>query len=84
MALAMGVQVAVARLGTALAMSTTIPLTKHFGSLSSPILLGLGALCIGLLAYLVFCVMDQVCYICKTGFVLDISANKSTIPHAFS
>ena len=59
MALAMGIQVAVARLGTALAMSATIPLTKHFDSLSAPILLGLGALCIGLIAYLVFCVMDR-------------------------
>lgn len=59
MALAMGIQVAVARLGTALAMSTTIPLAKHFNSLSAPILLGLGALCIGLIAYLVFCVMDR-------------------------
>ena len=59
MALAMGIQVAVARLGTALAMSATIPMTKYFGSLSAPILLGLGALCIGLIAYLVFCVMDR-------------------------
>lgn len=59
MALAMGIQVAVARLGTALAMSTAIPLAKHFESLSAPILLGLGALCIGLIAYLVFCVMDR-------------------------
>jgi nitrate/nitrite transporter NarK len=59
MALAMGIQVAVARLGTALAMSTTIPLAKHFNSLSAPILLGLGALCTGLIAYLVFCVMDR-------------------------
>lgn len=59
MALAMGVQVAVARLGTGLAMVTTIPLAKHFQSLSMPILLGLGALCIGLIAYLVFCVMDK-------------------------
>ncbi|MDR1224574.1 MAG: MFS transporter [Tannerella sp.] len=59
MALAMGIQVAVARLGTALAMSTTIPLAKHFHSLSAPILFGLGALCIGLIAYLVFCVMDR-------------------------
>ncbi|MDR0394437.1 MAG: MFS transporter [Tannerella sp.] len=59
MALAMGIQVAVARLGTALAMSTTIPLAKHFSSLSAPILLGLGALCIGMIAYLVFCVMDR-------------------------
>lgn len=59
MALAMGIQVAIARLGTALAMSTTIPLAKSFGSLSAPILLGLGALCIGLIAFLVFCVMDR-------------------------
>jgi nitrate/nitrite transporter NarK len=59
MALAMGIQVAVARLGTALAMSTTIPLARHFGSLSAPILFGLGALCIGLIAWLVFCVMDR-------------------------
>ncbi len=59
MALAMGIQVAVARLGTALAMSSTIPLAKHFNSLSAPILLGLVALCIGLISYLVFCVMDK-------------------------
>ena len=59
MALAMGIQVAVARLGTALAMSTTIPLANYFGDLSKPILLGLGALCIGLIAFLVFCVMDR-------------------------
>ena len=59
MALAMGIQVAVARLGTALAMSATIPLAKSFGSLSAPILFGLGALCIGLIAFLVFCLMDR-------------------------
>lgn len=58
MALAMGVQVAIARLGTGLAMASTIPLANHFKSLSAPILLGLVALCIGLIAYLVFCVMD--------------------------
>ena len=59
MALAMGIQVAVARLGTALAMSTAIPMTESFKSLSAPILLGLGALCIGLITFLVFCVMDR-------------------------
>lgn len=58
-ALAMGIQVALARLGTALAMSTAIPMAKHFQSLSAPILLGLVALCIGLISYLVFCVMDR-------------------------
>lgn len=58
-ALAMGIQVAIARLGTGLAMATTIPLKNALGSLSAPILLGLVALCIGLIAFLVFCVMDR-------------------------
>lgn len=58
-ALAMGLQVSVARLGTGLAISSTIPLTKYFGSISTPILIGLVALCIGLISYLVFCVMDK-------------------------
>lgn len=59
MALAMGVQVAIARLGTALALVTATPLSKAFNSLSTPILLGLAGLCIGLISYLVFCVMDR-------------------------
>jgi len=57
-ALAMGIQVAIARMGTGLAMATAIPLADKFHSLSAPILLGLAALCIGLVSYLVFCVMD--------------------------
>jgi len=59
MALAMGIQVAVARIGTGLAIGTAIPLAKGLGSPSSPILLGLAFLCIGLISYLVFCVMDR-------------------------
>lgn len=59
MALAMGLQVAVARIGTALALSATIPLTKQFNSLSAPILFGLVLLCIGFITYIVFCVMDK-------------------------
>lgn len=58
-ALAMGLQVAVARIGTALALSATIPLAEHFQNISSPILFGLSLLCVGLIAYLVFCVMDK-------------------------
>lgn len=58
-ALAMGLQVAVARLGTGLAISSTIPLTKALGSISAPMLIGLIALCIGLISYFVFCVMDK-------------------------
>lgn len=59
MALAMGLQVAVARIGTALALSAALPLAKYFGDLSTPILLGLVGLSIGLISYLVFCVMDK-------------------------
>lgn len=59
MALAMGLQVAVARIGTALALSAALPLARYFGSLSTPILLGLAGLSIGLVSYLVFCVMDK-------------------------
>lgn len=70
-ALAMGVQVAVARIGTALAMAATNPLVKYFKSLSAPILLGLAALCIGLLAYLVFCVMDRKLDISETDVEME-------------
>lgn len=59
MALAMGLEMATARLGTALALSITVPAAKFFGSLSAPILLCLCMLCIGLIAFLVFCVMDR-------------------------
>ena len=58
-ALAMGLQVAMARIGTAMALSTTVPLVKYFNELSTPVLFGLVLLCIGLIAFLVFCVMDR-------------------------
>jgi MFS family permease len=58
-ALAMGLQVAVARIGTALALSASIPLAKYFHHISAPVLFGVVLLCIGLIAYLVFCVMDR-------------------------
>ena len=58
LALAMGVQVAVARLGTALAMGISPILAKSF-QVSTPLLLALVLLVIGFLAFLVFCVMDR-------------------------
>lgn len=57
MALAMGSQVAVARLGTALAMIVSPLIVKNF-SMSTPLFLALILLTIGLLAYISFCVMD--------------------------
>lgn len=58
-ALAMGLQVSVARIGTALALSSAYPIAKHFNNVASPILFGLVLLCIGLMAFLVFCIMDK-------------------------
>jgi MFS family permease len=58
-ALAMGLQVATARIGTALALSTTVRVAKYFDEISMPVLFGLALLCVGLIAYLVFNVMDR-------------------------
>ena len=58
LALAMGIQLAMARLGTAAALSISAPVARHF-TLSTPLLLSLSFLIIGLLAFLVFCVMDR-------------------------
>lgn len=59
LALAMGLQVAMARIGTAAALACSLPMVKATGSISSPLLLGAALLCIGLLVYLVYCVMDK-------------------------
>ena len=69
LALAMGIQLAMARLGTAAALSISAPIARHF-TLSTPLLLSLAFLIIGLLAFLVFCVMDrkldaQPCDLCE-------------------
>ena len=59
MALAMGLQVALARIGTAFALFFALPIAKNFGTIGSPVMFGAAALCIGLLSYLVYCVMDK-------------------------
>ena len=58
LALAMGIQLAMARLGTAAALSISAPIARHF-TLSTPLLVALAFLIIGLLAFLVFCLMDR-------------------------
>ena len=58
LAMAMGLQLAMARLGTAAALSISAPIARHY-VLSAPLLLSLAFLIIGLLAFLVFCVMDR-------------------------
>ena len=58
LALAMGLQLAMARFGTAAALSISAPIARRF-TLSAPLLVALAFLIIGLLAFLVFCVMDR-------------------------
>ena len=59
LALAMGLEMACARIGTALALAVTPMISEAFGkSVSVPVLLGLALLCIGLVSFLVFVVMD--------------------------
>lgn len=59
MALAMGLQVAMARIGTAAALALSRPFADVMGDISAPLLLGASLLCIGLIAYLVYCVLDR-------------------------
>ena len=60
LAMAMGIQVALARLGTAAAMMGSLPFAKAFGGkVSAPVLLGALLLIIGFLAFLVYVVMDK-------------------------
>ncbi len=57
LALAMGLQLAMARFGTAAALSISAPIAQRY-QLSTPLLVALAFLIIGLLSFLVFCVMD--------------------------
>ena len=59
LALAMGLQVALARVGTACALFFALPLAQQFGIVSAPVMIGASTLCIGMLSYIVYCVMDK-------------------------
>jgi MFS family permease len=59
MALAMGLEMATARFGTALALSTSLPIARLFNNVSAPILVCLVMLCIGLLAFFIYTIMDK-------------------------
>lgn len=59
MALAMGVQVGLARIGTAMAMALSFPVAKMMGGVPYPVLLGAALLLIGFLSFLVYNVMDK-------------------------
>lgn len=59
LALAMGLQVAVARLGTALAIGVSLPIAIKLEHVSKPVLLGLVMLCIGLITFIIYTFMDK-------------------------
>ena len=58
MALAMGLQVALARVGTIMTMIFSERIASSYGLVSTPILLALTLLCIGLISFLAYVVMD--------------------------
>lgn len=59
LALAMGLQVALARIGTAGALAYALPFAKAMGGVSASVGLGAAMLCAGMVAFIVYCVMDK-------------------------
>lgn len=58
MALALGLQVAMARIGTALALSMSPMVAHKFGTPAASVLVGVVALLAGFVFYLIYCIMD--------------------------
>ena len=67
MALAMGMQLATARIGTALAMMVSAPIAAAFKNVSAPILMALIMLCIGLICFIVYSFMDKKLEVSEAG-----------------
>lgn len=59
LALAMGLQVALARIGTAGALALALPFAKAMGGVSASVGLGAAILCAGMIAFIVYCIMDK-------------------------
>jgi MFS family permease len=59
LALAMGLEMATARLGTALALSTSVFVADAFGDVSAPILVCLIMLCIGMISFFIYAAKDK-------------------------
>jgi predicted MFS family arabinose efflux permease len=59
MALAMGLEMATARIGTGMALMASAPIAEAFGGVSKPILFGTLLLVIGLLSYVVYTFQDK-------------------------
>ena len=59
LALAMGLQVALARIGTAGALALALPFANAMGGVSASVGLGAAMLCAGMIAFIVYCIMDK-------------------------
>jgi len=59
MALAMGMQLAIARLGSALALSVSPIIAESYGKVSTPVLFGLALLLIGFISFIVYTFFDK-------------------------
>jgi len=59
MALAFGLEMSTARIGTTLAVATSIPLANALGGVSKPVLLALILLCIGMISFFLYTIMDK-------------------------
>lgn len=59
MALAMGLEMATARIGTGLAIATSAPIAVALHGVSKPVLLALILLCIGMIAFFLYTIMDK-------------------------
>ncbi len=59
LALAMGLEMAVARIGTIFALSVTAPLAIYFKDIAAPIFIALIMLCIGLLTFFIYMFYDR-------------------------
>jgi MFS family permease len=59
MALAMGLNISTARIGTTLALATSIPIANALHGVSKPILVCLIMLCIGMLAFFLYTFQDK-------------------------
>jgi len=59
MALAMGLEMATARIGTGLAIATSAPIAVALHGVSKPVLLALVLLCIGMIAFFLYTIMDK-------------------------
>ncbi|MDD2548689.1 MAG: MFS transporter [Bacteroidales bacterium] len=71
LALAMGLEMAMARIGTGLALATSVPIARSLGHVSKPLLVALILLCIGLIAFIIYTFMDKKLDASQAAYDLD-------------